>query len=288
MFKKLFGPQGDSWKTFGDINPTTPHSVTFGIPIPPASVGNWQHTCVMLNMTLTSALAQTDPRFKIIIAGHEKPELKIMQDKRIHFIQSHKRMTNNNDGKKRDKDHKTDLILKKHCEEGAGYFMPLDADDLIHRDLVKYILSDNNKLGYSIRHGYALDWQNRSLAPIPGAWDATFDNVCGSSAIFYLQFGDFFNNDCPSKYKKPSYFWASHGYWSVVAQEWGRPLSNIPFLACIYVVNHSQNLSFNMQRTYVRQKNIIENIQKHQVKNIDDILVEFSVCPLQYIESKPT
>jgi len=279
MFKKLFNLQSDSWKIFDDINTVTPHCVTFGISIPSASIGDWQHTCVMLNLTLTSSLAQTDPRFRVIIAGHEKPELQIMQDERVQFIRSHRQVPKILEDRIIDKNHKRDLALKRHCENGAGYFMPLDADDLVHRDLVKYILSDDNRLGYSIRRGYALDWQNRILAPVPGAWNVSFDNVCGSSTIFYLQTNDFINEDHPSKYKKPVFFTTSHAYWRVASQEWGRPLSDVPFPACIYILNHSQNLSFSKQRTHIRQNNIIENIKKHQTNDMNSILSEFSMNP---------
>lgn len=280
MFKKLFNLTSDSWKIFDAINTTTPHRVTFGITIPSSSIGNWQHTCAMLNLTLTSALAQTDPRCSVIIGGHEKPDMEIMQDKRIQFIKSDRRVSKDKNDKNKDNIHKRDLILKRHCEEGAGYFMPLDADDLVHNDLVKYILNDDNKLGYSIRNGYTLDWQNKRFAPIPGAWNASFDNVCGSSAIFYLQPDDFIDEDHPSKYAKPAIFYASHGYWRVTAQEWGKPLSDIPFPACIYVVNHSQNMSFSIQRTQIRQKNIIENIKKYKIDNTDNILSDFSIKSL--------
>ena len=277
MLKKLFNLQGDSWKTFGDINTVTPHCVTFGISIPSASIGDWQHTCAMLNLTLTSALAQTDPRCRVIIAGHEKPELETMQDKRVQFVQSHRSLPKDIGDRIRDKNHKRDLALKKHCEEGAGYFMPLDADDLVHRDLVKYILSDDNRQGYSIRRGYALDWKNRIFAPIPGAWNTSLDNVCGSSAIFYLQMSDFINDDCPSKYKKPEIFTTGHGYWRVAAEELGKPLSDIPFPACVYILNHSQNYSFILRKTHFRQQNIIKNILKNRIDDIDNILIEFSM-----------
>jgi hypothetical protein len=283
MLKKLFKLRGDSWKTFGEIKTDLSHCVTFGIPIPSASIGSWKHTCTMLELTLTSILSQTDPRFRIIIVGHDKPAFGIMQDERIQFVQSCSSIPIDNKGYKKDTDHKRDLILKKHCENGAGYYMPLDADDLIHKDLVKYVLSDDNKLGYCIKAGYALDWQNKRLAPVPGAWNAAFDSVCGSCAVFYLQSSDMMDDKDPSKYTKPAIFHTSHGYWRVAAQEWGKPLSDIPFPACIYIVNHSQNLSYSIQRKKdIRQKNIIENIKLHQIHNIESILSEFSVSVSQF------
>jgi hypothetical protein len=72
----------------------------------------------------------------------------------------------------------------------------------------------------------------------------------------------------------------AHAYWPVVAEEVGRPLDVIPFPAAVYVVNHSQNLSFEMQRIAERTGNIIASIERHTRDDHVEVLArEFGQQP---------
>ncbi|WP_160351720.1 glycosyltransferase family A protein [Bordetella sp. 15P40C-2] len=252
---------------------STPN-VVFGISLASAVVGNWEHTCYMLERTLNSLLRQTDGRFVVLVCGHERPDLDAFSDPRVQFIESDAKPPKDKAGYRKDKMYKR-LLLANHLRKlGGGYFMPLDADDLVHCRLVEHILADDNRRGYSIRKGYALDWNNRVLGSVPGVWDASFDQVCGSSGIFY-----FSPSELPhlEKGKKESILdvFAQHGYWRVTSQELGRPLADVPFDAAIYVLNHSQNISFSLQRGDIRQKNILESVARHSVPDGESVLKDF-------------
>jgi hypothetical protein len=60
---------------------------TFGIAlIPRAAAHNWPLIETLLDLTLTSVCAQTDPDFRVVIAGHDRPRI-IPDDRRFTFVE---------------------------------------------------------------------------------------------------------------------------------------------------------------------------------------------------------
>jgi hypothetical protein len=109
--------------------------------------------------------------------------------------------------------------------------------------------------------------------PVPGVWSAPFDRVCGSSAMLYFDADELPRDGRPDPELGFNLFQA-HAYWPIVAEELGRPLEHIPFPAGVYVVNHSQNLSFGLQRAGTRTANVIASIERHAVTDREGILRE--------------
>ena len=209
-------------------------------------------------------LNQSDPRFSVVICGHERPALAELDDPRVLFVESDQGPPKNPSSFRGDKMRKRRIAGSVLRERGGGYFFPLDADDLVHRDVVAHALRDDNRRGYLIEKGYALDYANRALAPIPGAWSVSFDRSCGSSAAMFFE-----PEDLPKTGDLDAdlYFnlFQSHAYWPLVAEEHGRRLEPLPFPGGVYVVNHAQNLSFRLQRKGVRTENIMRAIAEHRV-----------------------
>ena len=141
----------------------------------------------------------------------------------------------------------------------------------MHRDIVAHVLHDDNRRGYLIETGYTLDYKNRTLAPVPGAWSVSFDRSCGSSAAIFFEPEDLPLN---SGMDEELYFnlFQSHAYWQLVAEELCRPLESLPFRGGVYVVNHEQNLSFRLQRKGIRTENIIRSISRNRVGDPTEIL----------------
>lgn len=225
---------------------------------------NWARTEEVLGHTLRSLLNQSDPRFSVTICGHERPTIDEMGDPRIHFIECDRGPPAKPEGFRGDKMRKRRLIGSALRKKGGGYFFPLDADDLVHRDVVAHALNNDNQRGYLIEKGYALDYENHALAPIPGAWSVSFDRCCGSSAVIYFEQNELpVNGDLDSDL----YFnlFQSHAYWPLVAEEYDRRLEPLPFAAGVYVVNNAQNLSFRLQRKGARTENITRSIARHRV-----------------------
>jgi FkbM family methyltransferase len=246
----------------------------FGISLVSARVASdWKRTQELLGHTLRSVLNQSDPRFGVAICGHERPDLPELADPRVQFVESDQAPPNGTlVGFRGDKMRKRRIIGAMLRARGGGYFFPLDADDLVHRDVVAYVRADDNRRGYLIEKGFALDYNNRVLAPIPGAWSVSFDRACGSSAAIW-----FAPEELPvdSENNPELYFnlFQSHAYWPIVAEEFGRRFDPLP-LPGVYVVNHAQNLSFRLQRKGVRTENIVRAIAAHQVAEAQAILGE--------------
>ncbi|MGJ8516238.1 glycosyltransferase family 2 protein [Carnimonas bestiolae] len=252
-----------------------PNIVYFGISLASKQNGNWEEVNRMLSFTIASIAQQTNGHWKCVICGHEKPEaLSDYEDDRFVFITCDTPVPKDKKYYRNDKNRKRYTILEYVKNQGGGYFMPLDADDLVHENLVSFVQQDDNRVGYSARQGYAYDFSNDVLGTVPGVWDATFDQVCGSSALFYLRPDDIPSvaekySKNPNREKRFIEYFEQHGYWRVTSQEMGRPLRDIPFAASVYVLNHSNNLSFRMQRIGSRQQNILSNVKKHSVDKQD-------------------
>lgn len=106
---------------------------------------------------------------------------------------------------------------------------------------------------------------------MPGVWSVPFDRVCGSSAVLYFD-----RAELPVDHRADdalffNYF-QSHAYWPIIAEESGRPLADVPFPAAVYVVNHTQNLSFGLQRAGRRTDHIIAAIEANVLPDGDDLL----------------
>lgn len=257
-------------------DPAVPEFV-FAIPLAAATVGDWEHTCQMLGHTLRSILNQSNASFRVLLCGHDRPDLRELEDSRVEWMVSDIDPPVGSGKYRPDKARKRALIAHRFRQLGGGYYMPLDADDLVHRDLVAHVRETRSPHGYSLRRGYAMDWKNRKLAPVPGVWDTTFDQVCGSSGIFHFQ-----PTDLPETLGKgtdEAYFhqFSFHAYWRTTAHENGRPLEDVDFPAVIYVLNHAQNLSFSLQRGALRQENLCRFIAERAIDATGDIEKAFAL-----------
>ncbi len=117
----------------------------------------------------------------------------------------------------------------------------LDADDLVHRDLVRYVIGDGQG-SYVVDNGYVYDTRSKTLQRHP----ENFHRRCGSSFIF--RFG---RDELPTSFDDvgASFSWfgtspAQYGHqdYDLAARRLGRPPAEIPFAACVYVVNHPDSL----------------------------------------------
>lgn len=246
----------------------------FGISLASEKASSdWPRTVQLLGRTLRSVLNQTDGRWRAIVCGHERPDLPELDDPRVMFVVANVDPPKDAKNFRKDKMWKRRLIGSILRDLGGGYFCPLDADDLVHKSLVEHVLADDNRRGYNIGTGYAEDFANGRLAPVPGVWAAPFDRVCGTSAVLY-----FSPDELPldGQLDPALYFnlFQSHAYWPVVAEECGRPLDPVPFPGAVYVVNHSQNLSFGLQRAGGRTANIIAAIERHALGDGADVLTD--------------
>ena len=123
----------------------------------------------------------------------------------------------------------------------AVYVMFLDADDLVHRDLVVHVHSSREP-SYVVHTGYIADLERGLLRHRR----TNFHRTCGSS--FVCRFA---RTELPTSWDDLSapfsQFGSSpdqrgHPEYDQVATELGRPPVALPFPAVTYVVNHAESL----------------------------------------------
>lgn len=257
--------------------------VTFGISLKAAATSkNWQRTAEFLIATLASLYRQTDPRFRILVCGHDLPDLPAGFSDKLEFIKARWSPPAKTASAKQlndDKMKKRFLMGQRLRELGGGHFMQLDADDLVHRDLVGTCLNAATPYGVVITKGYVLDELNRRIAPVPGAWSVDIDRVCGSTSI--VHFG---KEDIPAgRWRKtllPFERSAQHSFIRAQQDEYRRPLAVVGYPAVIYRLNTSENLSFARVRHSGRETGLLLNIEEHAISGpkLAEIDRDFGTC----------
>ena len=217
--------------------------IYFGIPLrSKASSKNWDNVTKVFNRTLKSVYSQTDPDFKIYVACHDIPVLDEKYDDRVEFLISDKDTPKTKEEMMLDKGWKISMIAKRIREDGGGYIMLVDSDDLVSNRIAEYVNSHPRCNGYLSRYGYVYndgaDYMQKA---------DNLHKLCGSCSIVYYAVEDlpdkmpdsFFDNS-------PVDQWVIRKAHCVIPdylQEHGRELSTIPFPTTVYVRNTGDNHS---------------------------------------------
>lgn len=216
----------------------------FGIPLIARAVAeDWQRVETLADLTLRSVLAQTDPAFEVLLAGHDRPacwERLTQGDPRFRFLQAdwtpEEPSPRNDDG-----GIKKWRIKEQVRQGGGGLLMYLDADDLLDRRLVETARAGirPEHVGGVVDEGVIVDfvtWRAVSL-PDPRVYDGRFHELCGSSTIGRVE------PDSPDAVRRdPHEALGSHHRWPERAKEIGAELAKLP-VSGAYLINTSQNHS---------------------------------------------
>lgn len=221
-----------------------PPRLVFAIPLKPrAACSDWAMAQAYLRRTIKSALTAAESyAAEVWVASHEQPDLgDLRATVRVCPVPFPVPLDPIEGGL--DKARKRRFIgacLREHVVRDVSVVF-LDADDLVHRDLVRYVLADGGG-SYVVDDGYVYDTRARVLQRYP----ANFHRRCGSSFVFR-----FSADELPETWEDLdaafSQFGTSperrgHQDYERVAAELGRPAAPIPFPGCVYVVNHSESL----------------------------------------------
>jgi hypothetical protein len=217
-----------------------PEPFTFGIPlIARASARDWPLTLALLGLTLASVQAQTDQDFRVVIAGHDRPDLP-SADGRVRFLEAAwpaepVRSDNLDSGRKKH------VISRFVREGGGGLLMFLDADDWVDVRLVEAARATigPSHVGGLIVAGFATDFRTLRAAPVPHPrlFDGDFHRICGSSTVARIE-----PNAADPLRRDPCSLLHEHYRWVEVAREHGAELARLA-VAGNYVVNTSGNHS---------------------------------------------
>ena len=210
---------------------------TFGIPlIARASARDWGLVRALLALTLASVAAQTAAGARVVIAGHDEPEV----DGAFTFLRAdwdpdEGRAANLDSGRKKS------MISAHVLARGGGLLMLLDADDWVdvHTVARARTFIRPADVGGVIERGFATDPRSlRALAvPDPTSFDGGFDKLCGSSTVARLD-----PNGATAIRRDPTAILHEHYRWDEVCRAHDVPWASLP-LAGNYVVNTGANHS---------------------------------------------
>lgn len=144
---------------------------------------NWETVIKQFGKTLRSILNNTHQNFKIIVAGHEKPDIKELNNNKVTWIGVNFPISRSKVGMSTDKMNKRKAIAQYLSAEGfSGYFMPLDADDWVHYRLVEFINKTPFTKAIIFNKGIMSNLMKNEIWMI-----SNFYKHCGSCSIFYFQ-----------------------------------------------------------------------------------------------------
>jgi len=211
----------------------------FAIPLKPKAMANkWEAVSQYLGQTLRSVFASAEKEFLVVICGHERPDIAEMNDRRVVFLEAPFPPRANVKSGVGDKARKlrhigTFLRMRRYAR---FYLMFLDADDLVHRDLVSYTMRSDNRRGYVLGSGYQYDTATGQLL----LQTQHFDRNCGSCFIAWLE-----NMDLPRDQQDRSCYFSAlirHTTRKLQADKAGRPADAVPFPAAVHYFNHDESL----------------------------------------------
>ncbi len=186
-----------------------------------------------------SLLAQTDRNWLLLLCSQDRPD-SLPDDPRIHFLP----FTASVSGM--DKSMKVAALmaaLPQVLDGRDGYMHALDADDMVHPDLVGHIRGDNNGRGYWHRYGGMIDAKSGAIGHCgprslryPTA--RPFMNQCGSSAAIYVDFRAPRRSDELAR----AFYGGGHRNFRITARAHGVTLDPVPFASALYVMNTGENM----------------------------------------------
>lgn len=221
--------------------PSASPVVIFAVPlVSKRRAKDWDVVCRNLTTTLTSILRQSDSSFRVYICGQDRPVLP--EDSRVEFVPA------NVSDKFYDKGDKRRILIQhiSRTLKADGYYMQLDADDVLHPNFVGHIVTDHNARGYYVESGYFLSLTANGMAPI-----SSFHKHCGSSAAVYV---DFRQDRHDVKLLNEM---RSHTKVVEISEQYGQPLAAMPFAACLYVTGHGENMVARRGKLDARTQNFL-------------------------------
>ena len=215
--------------------------ITFIIPVRhPKNSKNWENLKNNLSQTIQSISAQTNPDWRAVIIANEGADIPALPDKfecvRVDFPPND---MYENQGKDRElffearRLDKGSRILKGMLNRETTFFMVVDDDDFIHRDLVAFASKDRDANGWTISDGYL--WEDAgSLLYL----HHDFSNTCGTSHVIKSELFKLPSNFEQSDPEYIKTMLGSHIKIEHILSSNGTPLEKLPFVGAIYRIGH--------------------------------------------------
>ncbi len=217
----------------------------FIIPLKGKDVSrNWDDTLRLLKETIQSITAQTNRDFRVIVACHDSPNIRVPSDFVDFCTVPFPALTSDvweKTPERRlfdmhsDKGRKLIFGLEIARKKKADYVMFVDADDLISNRICETIHRNFGIFGYELYHGYRMDESN----PLWLYRRSQFSQECGTSHIIATNHAPFpekvdYNLDLEDYFIRR---YVNHAYVASSMKLLSKPLKRLPFYGAIYKFN---------------------------------------------------
>lgn len=238
-------------------------TIVFVIPlISKQRCSNWELRTQLLQGTLNSLDNQDSSNFRVIVGCNEIPDVTLKKHPdNLHFVP-----ISYDPSRKagRDKLLKICNALLSVSSLDFRYCMELDADDRVHKNLVKFLEISPQSNAWIIDKGYQLNYKSMRIFPCNN-----LSNICGSTTILSREVAGIPQANNISEFTKC--FW-QHNYHSTAKSyliKNGIEFKKVPFNSLQYVLSHSlykrENSIFESASDLKRIKLKFKKIIKFQV-----------------------
>jgi len=230
----------------------------FAIPLRSReSAMNWNRVTGDLSDTLQSILQQSSSAFRVIVACSDVPE-NLPEDSRVEVTEvppleeagDERTIPTSSpsveDGGLRDKHWKLKGCLvhltRSEGRPTSGYVMPVDADDLVHREIVRYV-ENHSACGYIGVRGYEYNDKTGKLnraGRILRFIGHEFHQMCGTCAVHPFSLEKLPRALDDEQHGHPI-FTRRHCEWNKWYARRGKPLRPLPFPIAIYRQHTGEN-----------------------------------------------
>ena len=211
------------------------NALVFVVPLKsPAASNDWIRTVALALRCMASVYRQSVRTFRLVMAANEfpyhstDPAIRILEDPYPIPATSADGLV--------DKNRKLQRCLVEAKEMAPCYVMKLDADDMIHRDLVKYV-REREAGGFTLARGYLHADGRRSVQV-----EDRFHKVCGSSNIVRVGPDDL-PHSMDAEADRYPILNCGHHQFPEFYEEKGYRIETVPFRAAVYSSGNGENHS---------------------------------------------
>ncbi len=228
--------------------------ISFLIPLRPRDGSDsWDIACRLLRQTLHSLQNQRDERFIAVVAGHDKPEwFDSLDDTRItfHTVDFGDRALKR--GPTIDRMWKAAFAAMRAAPANPRYHMTLDADDLLHRELVAFVAEQDHPV-IVLDRGWEFDLAFNRILP-----RKDLSHRCGSTVIYRTKDLPLPAGNGWDEWNRMPTVTLGHNCVKEFAAERSLPILTPSQRLVAYLQGHGENLS--------RKKAIDYNLRPHRRK----------------------
>jgi len=210
--------------------------VRFIVPLQsPQASSDWSKVSRLCNITLESITNQTTDDFEVVLVCNETPEGFRPHDKIKVILTDFPPPASNTPARMADKWRKVRVGLAQYRNARDSYYMVVDADDRVSKNLARFVNEQDYKPGWYVDRGYIYDYG------FPWIFvNNRLDLLCGTTSVVFCP-----SALLPSGHDDPAdnNYIVKYGHTRIKQyfDEQGTPLKAMPFSGSIYLTHTGEN-----------------------------------------------